>query len=279
MEERFFNLNEEHIFAAERKRTRGFVKEAADDMRPAIDFPINRFNDLTDEEKKMEMMATRIYVVANTSEANRGWKASTVAHHLEQAKEAIETIYRNSQVQVAAHELNEDTRGNPYEYHTEMARDEIRYTLVLAALTGNTALLDAAIERMDSIITNAGEPTAKTLAVFEKARMGHGSSPTQDTFKTLKESYNEARQASAEEKRWERVATISSWYAIDVAKRGHFIEAIKGVGGFTKAAINDNSTATILPRQIIREVTGHMRHWAWHRTAPKGTDYSDLKLP
>lgn len=278
MKEVFFNLKEEEIFAAERKRTQGLVKEAANAMMPAINFPISRFNDLTDNEKKMEMMATRIYVVAKTSQANRAWEAPTVAHDLVEAKEAIDGVYRNPQVQKAALELKEDTRGNPYEYHSEMARDMVRYTLVLAALTGNTALLDAAIDRMDAIITNAEEPTAKTLAVFEKARMMHSQLPTQDTFKTLKNSYEEAMHASIAAKNWERDATIVSWYALDAAKRGHFIEYAKGVSNFVKAVNNDRSTLTILPRQIVREVTETARHANWRRTTPRGEDYSYLQL-
>lgn len=247
-------------------------------MKPEVEYPLDNFTTLEDQEKQRLLMASRIYVVAKTSEANRSWKASTVAHRLGEAKRAIEDVYKNSLVQETAHSLNEDTRGNPYEYHTEMARDEVRYTLVLAALTGNTTLLDVAIERMDTTIASAQEPTARTLAVFEKARMAYSPSPTKDKFKTLEESYNEARQASAEEKRWERVATISSWYAIDAAKSGHLIEATKGVGSFIKAARNDNSTVTILPRQIIREVSEAARHANWRRTTPSGEDYSSLQL-
>jgi len=177
-----------------------------------------------------------------------------------------------------AYQLKNDTRGNPYEYHTEMARDEARYNLVLAALTGNAALLDAAIDKMNTIIENADEPTARTLAVFEKARMVHSQSPTQDTFETLRESYNQATQASELGKKWERVAAIASWYTIDVAKKGHFIEATKGIINFVKAVNNDKSTLTILPRQIAREVTEAARHKNWRRTIPSGADYSSLQL-
>jgi len=92
---------ESQIFSAERKRTKGLVAQAAEEMRPAVEYPLDDFTVLENQEKQRLLMASRIYVVAKTSEANRAWEAPTVAHHLGQAKEALDDVYRNPYVQEA----------------------------------------------------------------------------------------------------------------------------------------------------------------------------------
>lgn len=279
MKEIHLNLDEEQVFAAERKRTQGLVKEAANSVRPAIDFPISRFNDLTDEKKKIQMMASRIFVVATTSMANRSLKASSVVNHLSQARRVIVDIYRDVNVQNAAHTIKEDTRGNPYEFNTEMARDEVEYTLILAALTGNTSLLNDAIAKMDGIIRQAQDADAKGVAQFQRERIKHRMGPTKETFAKLKKSAKESIDSAGAIGRWERVSTVASRYSIEALKCGNIIEAAKGIKASVKAAVSDRSTVTILPRQAARELTENVRHWNWQRTTPKGTEYLDLKLP
>lgn len=279
MEIQRYPLSNEHIFGAETERSKGHIREAIRSVEAGVDFPIAQFPSLSQDEQTKHMMASRIWVVARISEANRSWKGIDVANTLSQTREKIINIYQNPNVQRASTVIQKDTKGNPYEFNTEMARDEVSYTLTLAALTGNIELLSAAVEKMDSIISRAQEPTARTVALFQKDRINHRSNPSKDSFASLKNSYHQAIQASLAIGRFERVSTVAAWYSIEAAKRLNLTDSLKGVATCVKAALTDHSTTTILPRQIIRETTESVKRWNWRRTTPKHIDYSALKLP
>ncbi len=224
-------------------------------------------------------MAARIYVVANNSRANRSREAPAVAHYLGETRRGIATVYRNPNVQEAAKTIKKDTGGNRYEFGTEMAGDEAAYIMTLAALTGNTNLLNAAIERMSLIIDKAEEPTAKTLAQFRRNRLAYRVDRTKEMFVALGQSYREATKASEAIDRWERVATIASRYAIDSISGVHPVEALKGTVTYLKAVVKDRSAITIFPREVAKAVTESIRHKNWRKTTPLEANYSDLQLP
>lgn len=214
-----FPLSEEQIFAAERLRATENVAKAVQVTQSAIEFPLQDFAQLPEDDKKRPLMASRINVVANKSRADRSWEAPTVAHYLGETRRGIVTVYRNPAVQEATGKINEDTRGNPYEFKTETAGDEVGYLMTLSVLTENTAFLNLAAQRMNQIIEAAEEPTAKTLARFRHNRLAHRANPTGETFNALRQSYEQSTQASEEISRWEQVATIASLYAIDALSK------------------------------------------------------------
>lgn len=279
MPERQFIPSQAQIIGAEQCRTRGHVLQAMAIVKPAVENPLDNFTQLELDEKQRLLMASRIYVVASTSYANRKWSATGVSQGLNNTRDAIINIYRDPQVQATVGEIKTDTMGNSYEFSTEMARDEVAYTVILAALTGNSELLTIAINRMDEIVEKAQEPAAKTLAQFDQQRLLLNVRESETTFQSLSDSYQSAIEASSAAKSWERVATVASRYAVDAARTGHIVEAGKGLLKVAVAARHDKATITILPRQIVRAATESLRHTNWKRTTPKESDYSKLILP
>lgn len=172
-------------------------------------------------------MASHLYVGVTNIFAKKAWDAYPVEVQLRRQKHAIMTVYRNEQVQEA--HVTTDTRGNPYDFRTEMARDEIAYTTTLAALSGNTALLDDAIVRMNDIIAAAVEPTAKTLARFEQQRLIYQREPTDESFAVLTSRFTDAVNASYLAGKWERVATIGARYAADARSTDNIKEMSRGL--------------------------------------------------
>jgi len=277
--ERHFPLSEAEIFTAEKMRATGNVAGAAEATRPVLSFPLENLPQLPEDEQKRLLMTARINVVAETSLANRSWEAPSAAHYLGEARKGIVNVYRSPEVQETVDALEKDTRGEPYEFRAEMWGDEAAYMMALAALTGNAAFLDAAVEKMNLVIEQAEEPTAKSLALFNRNRVTYRSQKTKENFAALKESSQEAIKTSEEKARWERVATVASRYAIDSVSNFHPVEAFGAVATTIKASLKDHSTARILPRQIVKAVTESVRHKNWQRTIPSGTDYSELLLP
>lgn len=271
--------SEEKIFEAERKRTQGRVIEAAHDMRPAVEYCFgSEFTTLPLDAKKRKLMGSRIYVVSEISRAKRSWKAKDVASHLWSARDAITDVYRDPNVRKELPQIKEDTKGNPYEFLTEMARDEVSFILVLASLTGDAGLLDTAISRMDYIVENAQEQSANTLAFFERERLKHQRGKSRLEASIFRENFNVAIEHSESLERWERVATIASWYMIDMAKAGHIPEIFRGLKTVIRAGFKDHSTATIPIRQTAQALTNGIRHFIWKATTPKDADYSSLIL-
>lgn len=271
--------SEEKIFEAERKRTQGRVIEAAHDMRPAVEYCFgSEFTTLPLDAKKRKLMGSRIYVVSEISGAKRSWKAKDVASHLWSARDAITDVYRDPNVRKELPQIKEDTKGNPYEFSTEFVRDEVSYTLTLAALTGNTQLVDEAIGRLNEIVDKAEEQTASTLSIFERERLMHQEGESSFDTVIFQESFNRAVEAASDAHRWERVATIASWYMIDMVQARHPSEAFRGLKTAIRAGFKDHSTATIPIRQTAQALTNGIRHFIWKATTPKDADYSSLKL-
>lgn len=273
-----FLLSEEAIFAAERARASGNKDAAVEATGAVMEFPIESFGELPDSDKKKFLMAARIYVVANNSKARESWTANGVLRHLRTTRRAIVNVYHDPAVSQTASEIKEDTKGNPYEFDTEMARDEFAYAMTLAAFTGNTAHIDDAVERLSMIIANAEEPSAKMAGAFEADRILFKTGPRL-AYLIFKDSFEKAVDASANIGRWERVATVAARYCVDCAREGMFSEAARGVKEWAKAAIADRSTSTILPREVIKGLTDGLRHYNWRITRSLGVDYSSLKLP
>lgn len=278
MQELDFDLSTLEILEAEKERASGKLWSAIKIISPVIDFDVKNFPNLFEDAQRRFLMASRIYVVATHGLANSSWRARDVARRLTITKGVIENTYHNSAVSEAASRLNTDTLGNPYEFHTEMDQDEITYMQAVMALTGNVNLLSIITARMNQVIGQAKEPTARTLAQFEKAHLLQRTIPSKESFQDLKSVFKEAVRASTISNRWERVATISARYAIGALRSGHLGEVIQGVNLCRKSALKDHSTRTILAREFIKDITASSRHWMWHQTTPKGEDYSYLQL-
>ena len=274
-----FSLTDKQITAAEKKRTQGFIVAAAQETRPAIEFPFEKFPDLSKEDQTRLLMAARIHVVSTLSEAKKSFTGPSAATRLETVRDSIVTVYRNPVVQEAVPGFTLDTHGNPYEFGIEMGRDEVSYDLTLAALTGNSHLLEDAVTKLDSLIERAGEPTAKTLTQFERDRLVYQSEPTEESFAVLRKSYRSATNASEKIGSWERVATIASRYAIDAKRAGNAEEAAHGYETFLKAVKGDKSTVTIFEREEGKATRELLRDEHWKKTTPPDADYSTLQLP
>jgi len=268
---------ESDIFSAERQRTSGRTQDAVEIVKPAVEYPYDNFASLALSEKQRLLMASRIFVVGENSLARRSWNPSSVVDHLREARRGIVDVYRNPQVKAEVGNISSDTRGNPYEFITEMSRDEISYTLTLATFTGNTKLLDSLVDKLGEVIVKAEEPTAKTLAIFEQERLFH--SHYNEQFSHFKDAYEEAAEASSEIGRWERVSTISSKFFIDAIKESHLISAMGAFRRIISAGIHDSSTATILYREVSKALTQGARVAYWRSIASGDADYSGLHLP
>ncbi|HSA84341.1 MAG TPA: hypothetical protein VLF20_05675, partial [Patescibacteria group bacterium] len=205
------------IFAIEQRRVRGFYAQSARATRPVVDEFIHgvSFTALSLTGQKEALMNARIYVNSKLSLARNASTGRKVAGHLRGAKEAIESVYHDSRVRREARRITTDIRGTQYEFATEMVRDEAKYLLVLAELTGNAVYVTEALRRFDRALRIATEPTIKTLVAFEKARVLFDRQRTPKKFSRVTDSFRKAVIASSEAGNWERTATISAWYLID----------------------------------------------------------------
>lgn len=265
------------IQQAEHLRTRGSVAVAARLMKPDATIP-NVFPTVPHFDQKRILMASRIHVNAETSIARNSWRARRVAAHLSEAHATIQNIYRNPEVQAVANETTFDTQGHPYEFSTEMVRDEVRYLITLGQLTGNAEFLTTAIERLNSVIEQSHEPSAKTLVRFEQAQLLYQQNPSQETFLRLRASYHEAVAASMANYNWERVATIASRYILTAFKHKELHEVAEGTKAWISAARRDKNVTTILPREIYKNATQRIRERLWRQTTPQGTNYAKLAI-
>lgn len=272
--------SEIRIFQANRNREKGRYAQAAKDVEAVkiFSFEKNPFTDLSLDEKKRLLMASRIYVNAKMNIARKTNDGREAASNFRQVKRVIEHIYRNPQVEQEVGNITSDTRETPYEFRTEMARDEIGFLLDVAALTGNTVLFDRTIVRMDEIIAQAVEPSARTLLIFDKARVLHMQQPTEDTFADLTEAFRGAVRTSSDRKvkNWERVATVAARYTIEARKMGEGYEPdlIEGQDTFAGAEAMDESMSDILARETVKDAERLPKIKRWRRTLSPGRDYA-----
>ncbi len=269
------------IIRAERERASGGYDYARDQVDGIIGFPLGNFSRRNLSQQQRFLAASRIYTSATISWAREQWNAPAVAEELTRARRAIVDIYDHPEVQTTARRVNTGINNESYEYHTEMRRDKILYTLTLAGLTGNNAFLTAAINEMDATIAEAEEPTVKTLLQFDQQRLRHRQTPTEKSFTNLTTAFESATHASLEASNWERAATISARYILDVEKLGDTGEQAvrRGREVYDNAVENDQNIANILNRERVKERVERNRYAAWQASTPDGVNYSELQLP
>lgn len=275
MTERSFPFTSEKVFRIEHERELGHNTLAAVAVTPVLDFPLGSFGGLSEEDKKLLMMATRIGTVSELGLANRAWKASTVAQHLAEARKFIE-VSRHPAVSQAAAEIHTDTENTAYEFHTEMRRDEVSYSLSVAALVGNPGALDLALDQLWQLVEESREPVSRTLSDFYRARIMHRRDPSRNNFLYLQRAFRDAVQASRQINSWDRVATVSARYTVDACRSGHPLEAVRGGLVNSQSVLADPVTVKSLPKEIYKSTTESLRHRIWRAT--RSADYSYLQL-
>lgn len=269
------------ILEAERHHAIGEYEIAREKIAGIREFPLDNFSKNRLSQQKRLLTAARISASSSISLAREHWAAPAVATDLAQARNIIVAIYDHAEVQATAKEVKTGINNKPYEYHTEMRRDKILYTLTLARLTGNPELLTTAITEMDNAIVEAEEPTAKTLLQFDQQRLRHRQTATDISFAKLTTVFEAATQASVEAQNWERAATIAARYILDAEKLGDQTETavVAGYEVYDQAVRNDEALTDLLNRERVKERVEINKQVYWKATTPDGVDYSNLALP
>lgn len=273
-----FPLKRSDIEQAEQFRRQKKYAKALNTLSSAILYPVSEFSQLDEYNQKLYLESQRIIEKAQQGRAQRAWHADVSASRLRDARDTIVYKYRDEQVKLAAERYTTNTEHSNYDFDTEMGRDEVDYDLTLAALTGNTELLNSAIQKLDTLKNQTTEPTAKTLIEFSHARLVHQQAATPETFEQLKTAYEASTTASAAAQNWERSATVAARFAVDAVKEGKWGLAWNGAKTAVQAVTHDLSTLKILPNELWKEATTSMRNFFW-RVTGKGKDYSNLELP
>ncbi len=273
-----FPLSSDDIFAAENMRVPN-PRGSAEATRAVMEFPMERFDRLSDDGRKRVLMAARIYEVSLRMLAKAANEAPTVAHYLFGMRRAITNVYYHSDVRLAAAALHTDTKDNPYDFDMEMLDDEVEYGMLVAALTGRTDLLASAVRILDKAVVLPSEPTRQTVNAFKRRRLAYRNHPSKDNFLSLRDAYRNAVQSSGAIGRYERSSTIAARFAFDAFGSHHFLDALGGMAVCAEDALRQRSTLKILPREIGKELTQAKREATWRKTTPPFTDYSYLALP
>lgn len=263
---------------AEELRKKGRTYEAVSTVGNVLNIMPEDYPRLDHRSLTLMLMAARIYVDGFNSLAGRAKDARETAAHLASSKGAISRIYHNPHIEKSAPDMHEDIDGSAYEFSTAMARDEARYLVILANLTGNTAFLTAASQKLETAIEKAKEPSEKTLAQFERDRLAYTGGSLPGNFYRLRLSYQRAMLSARENKNWERVATIAARFAMDLWKNGRRYEAVKTAEESLKVSLKDPSVRSILPREVLKNLTEARRIRRWRKTTPPGVNFEYLQI-
>lgn len=274
-----FNLSEKDVFAAEQARVRGDLNGSWSLLFPPGQHESSLSDRalFSDEDRKLFMMAGRIAANVQMSWAKRSWLAQTVADHLKLAKNQI-SIYHGGTVRHFAQRLNTDTRGTPYEFWAEMARDEAEYLITLRRLTERREFLQMAAVKLNQVAADSQEPTSKTLAQFRADQLGYWLEPSRGSFRIITLSFERAVEASLHAKNYERTAAIAAWYAVEASQSQDRLEERRARRVFEGVARENPALKKIMGKTFFQATVEPYRNFIWQNTGGRGYA-KELALP
>lgn len=270
-------ITPELIRKAEDFRKSGNNAEAAKLTEPALG--LEDYASLNEDKVNLTLAALRIYGTAKVSLSNGSEKAPEVAEELNFAKKVLDLISENPNLANAVKELKENFDGQPDDFEAEFGRLEAKYLITLSCLTGDASFLNIASEILDKIGEKSEEATARTLAIYEAARIRFKSDKSREEYSELSKKYKDAYKAAFKADNWERAATESAWYVVDSLSTFQFTGAAVGMFDYVKSITHDISNWSIILRQLGKATIEGRRHKGWIKSTPKDADYSKtLKL-
>lgn len=268
-----FPITSEIVNKAEELRKSGNNKGAAELTAPVLG--LKDPNNLNKNEQRLALSASRIYGTAKVSLANESKQALEVAEELGLAKAVFNLMNENQNLQKAAEELKTNFEGSPDDYNAELNRLQAKYLITLSCLTGDSSFLNIAADILNTVAEESEEPTAKTLASYEAARISYKADKSRKQYDSLSEKYREAFNYAYKANNWERSATESAWYVVDSARGFHFVGVVAGTINYIKSAIHDKSTWGIIIRQVGKAITEDIRHKGWVKSTPVDAKYKE----
>ncbi len=224
------------IYQAEMKRVMDPAREAIENAQQNASIPLEELAHLSSEEMIDVMRLWRIWAVTLMTLHKKEWNGKRAAEYLYEAREVFRTYYYNPTVLEAASAMKTDPEGNEYQMLAEMNRDQGKFYLYAAGLTGESFLTAIACQCFEEAIKNAEEGTsAWAVATMEREIAGKKIKQEID-FDIFREAYETAVYLSPRAGGWDRMAAVSWWYVKESLWAGRKSDLELGLRNLRKAS-------------------------------------------
>lgn len=241
------------VYRAEEMRVSGNLREAIALAREYAEISPEDISNIPPEVLNHLMQLWRIWTVSLMSLHKREWNGNRAAELLLQAQHVFQTFYNHPATIEAAQEMPQDSQGAEYEMRAEMCRDEGRFCLYWAALTGNSSFLKEAIECFNQAIEATREgSSARGVATMEReiARRQKGE---QINWEVFSDAYRIVVDLSPQAGGWDRKAAVSWWYAKEALLAGRGANLTEGLNNLRSAC--QEGEVNWISRYPLRELS------------------------
>lgn len=224
------------IYQAEAKRVKGPTKEALESARERGAIDPETISSLPPEELADKWRWWRIWTVTLLSLYRGEWNGQKAADYLLEARNVIKTYYCNQDAWERAKTLKTDAEGHEYQMAAEVCRDEGKYFLCAASLTGNNVFVKEAIVSFEEAISLAEKGTsAWAVAIMEKEiSQKQGGQPI--NWEIFRKAYETIVKLAPQAGGWDRMAAVSWWYTKEALWAGKKKELQLGLENLKRAS-------------------------------------------
>ena len=221
-------------------------------------------------EGKNRLIASRVLVASHVGQAKASEQPDVAGYHLGEARKVIVKEYSRGRPDRIATGLDEFVHDTP----NDLLADEAKYLLTLAALTGNSEILDAAQNRMNTVIETTKDNALRAATVFDMQRLRYKDGENSVKYEKVKAAFSDIATDTYQHDRPELVAVAASRYLLTAQDREDFREVERGLVIFENTVNQDQR----LRHHLIDEVTSehNAKEWGKH-TADE--NYVALSLP
>lgn len=214
------------------------LQEALQDARRFGEINPVKIARLSQKELTDIMCWWRVWVVSLTTLHEAEGDGQQATEYLLEAKEVIDAYYQHPAVIEASEKMERDSEGHKYQMRAAMLRDEGKWYLCMAQLTGNSSFVAQALDCFEKAIQAATENSSTWAVVIMEKETTKRQSGKKIDWGVFSQAYQTAVGLCPQAGGWNRMAATSWCYIKEALPAGRGKDLELGLNNLIKATRN-----------------------------------------